>query len=76
MLLSFECIIYINTDYSKGQLGNGYLWDDSEPKVINNLSEVFSVVAGKRHSIALRQLLGVMDTRFFPFDIFLLLKGF
>lgn len=35
-----------------GQLGNGFLWDDPSPKIINNLSGVAHLSAGLRHNIA------------------------
>lgn len=37
-----------------GQLGHGYAWDDSRPRLITNLKDCISISAGLRHSMAVR----------------------
>jgi hypothetical protein len=35
-----------------GQLGNGFLWDDPYPKIVNNLKGVMYISTGLRHNVA------------------------
>lgn len=46
-----QVIAWGGGDY--GQLGNGFIWDEPRPKMLNGLKDVFKISAGYRHSMAL-----------------------
>ena len=46
-------ITYGAGDY--GQLGHGWQWDDSQPRLVKQLNNVFQISAGWRHTVAVRK---------------------
>lgn len=54
-----EVISWGAGDY--GQLGNGFLWDNDRPGIINELKEVIQISAGRRFSMALRGYKGTRE---------------
>jgi alpha-tubulin suppressor-like RCC1 family protein len=42
-------------------LGNGFLWDNDRPGIINELKEVLQISAGGRYSMALRGYKGTRE---------------
>lgn len=49
--MSGQVIAWGGNDY--GQLGNGFQWDDPQPRFMNNMKGVVSISAGQRHNLAI-----------------------
>lgn len=50
----FFCVSLNRGAGDYGQLGQGFMWDDAKPKLINDLKDVTFIAAGLRHSVAIR----------------------